>query len=339
MNSSINVFVPVYNEIDSIGKIEENIRRAVKVFSDVCFYYFDNASDDGTFEVLLQLQQKYQAHVRVNRNPENIGFQKNLSNIAKLPKDRMILILGANDKLYTRGLRKLHSILCQDDFDLIVCNCGYVSGGNKLKLLPTDAEDFIPPFAAYSLDEYFKKRGTIPNGIMQFVLHPRHSHLFGNYDTLMSPQVGVFFHFFPGKVYYFSDPPIVLVNKIEQTGWRSTAEGILETHLVLAKDVIELAWKVCKRRQMTMRTFLYIRFCYTHAVFFLIYKAILVKDFWGSWQLTGEKKIAFVFNYCKRIFSMDPYKWMNLFFVIVVGIHYLIHKAKKIKQWLLRVFL
>ena len=326
VNNSINIFVPVYNELSSINKIEQNVRRVLKVFPDACFFFYDNASVDGTSESLLQLQQKYPQNISVKINPENIGFQKNLSKISELPKNKMILIFGANDQIYTPGLRKLQSILVEGEHDLVVCNTCYVTGNSRLKLLKNEDERVKAPFCTNSLDEFFQKGGAIPNGIMQYVIHPRHSHIFSTYDFMMSPQVGVFFDVFPGKICYLPPPPIALVHRVESTGWRSTKEGIIETHLVLAKDVLELACRAYNMRQMSPWTFLLIRFAYTHAVMFLIYKAVTKKDYWGGWHLKGTKKYEFLLRMCKEVFSMPPFRWMNLIIVFAVAVDFLKYK-------------
>jgi len=328
MKISINVFVPVYNEIDSIGKIEENVRRTLKVFPGAHFFFYDNASIDGTSESLLQLQQKYPGHICVNINSENVGFQKNLSKISELPNDNMILILGANDLLYTPGLRNLHSILTEDSFDLIVCNICYVTGDSKLKLLKNEEERVTTRFSTHSMDEYFRKNGTIPNGIMQYVIHPRHCRHFGVYDYLMSPQVAVFFDVFPGKVCYLPPPPIALVNRTELTGWRSSKEGILETHFILAQDVIKSAWHAYKTERMSFRTFIIIRYSYTYSVMFLMYRSIMMNKYWGEWQKNGYNKYQFILRICKGLFLMTPFKWTNIFFIFAVAVHFMMCKVK-----------
>lgn len=328
MKTSINIFVPVYNEIDSFDKIEKNVRRTLKVFPNSYFFFYDNASTDGTSQCLLQLQHKYPGHICVRINPTNIGFQKNLAKIAELPKNDMILILGANDQIYTPGLRKLHSILIADSFDVIVCNICYIKGTRRPKLLRNEEERVLSPFSTDNMDEYFAKNGTIPNGIMQYVIHPRHAHLFGVYDYLMSPQVGVFLNVFPGKICYLPPPPVALVNRVESSGWRSSKESILETHFILAKDVIELAWSSYKRHRMSLRTLLFIRFSYTHSVMFLMYRLVLMKQYWGEWHLKGSKRCGFLVHIWKGIFAMTPYKWMNLFFVAAVAVHFLVYKVQ-----------
>jgi hypothetical protein len=116
-------------------------------------------------------------------------------------------------------------------------------------------------------------------------------------------------------------PSLTLVNKVESSGWRATAEGILETHIVLANDVVKLSWTAFKNDKISFRTYLFVRFCYTHAMLFLIYKGILKKDFWGRWQLSGIRKLSYLFKSCMKVVLMPPFRYLNLLVIVAVFIH------------------
>lgn len=333
MNNSLNVFIPVYNEIGSADKIEANVRRILKVFSDANFYFYDNASMDGTAYFLLELRNKYPDRITLVSNSENIGFQKNLAKIAELPTDRMILILGANDQVYTPGLRKLQDMISKGGFDLIVCNTCYVTGGARTRLMANEEEKVKIPFATTSIDEYFSKHGVIPNGIMQYVIHPRHCNLFGKYDFWMSPQVAVFFDVFPGKVCYLPPPPVALVNRIENSGWRSSKEGIIETHMILARDIVSKSCELLVNRRISLRTFIHIRFFYTHAVMCLVYKSVFVRDYWGGWSLPFGGRVKFLAKICKELFQLRPLLWVNSIFVAAVLVKFILYKIQSICKY------
>lgn len=338
MTNSINVFVPIYNEIGSVEKIEDNIRRTIKVFPDVHFFFYDNASEDGTANFLSMLKERFPDNITVSINTENIGFQRNLAKIAELPSDRMILILGANDLLYTPGLRQLRAILNKGEFDLVICNTCYVVGTKRLRMLANEEDKVRNPFVAKSIDEYFLMHGTIPNGIMQYVVHPRHCRLFGDYASWMSPQVAVFFDIFPGRVCYLPPPPISLVNRTEGSGWRSAVEGVIETHMVLARDIVGRAWQLYSERRMSLWTYVTIRFSYTHAVMFLIYRSLVVRGYWGDWQSPWYRRPAFLARIWKDLFTLRPQVAVNPLFITAVSGAFVFYQVEALAKCVKKVF-
>src|SRR4051812_16039324 len=66
---TLSVIVPVYNERNTVGEIVRRMRR-VELPLDVEIVMVDDASDDGTSEILKALED---STVRVVHHPENQG--------------------------------------------------------------------------------------------------------------------------------------------------------------------------------------------------------------------------------------------------------------------------
>jgi len=73
-NPKISVCMPVWNTVDHI---EETVEGWIaQAFEDIEICISDNASDDGTWEILRRLA-KQDIRIRLNRNSENLGAAKN----------------------------------------------------------------------------------------------------------------------------------------------------------------------------------------------------------------------------------------------------------------------
>src|SRR3989338_4461030 len=73
MSSAVSVVVPVYNEVESVPQLHEQIARAVDGLPGRWeFVFVDDGSRDGTWEALAALA-KQDARVRVVRLKRNFG--------------------------------------------------------------------------------------------------------------------------------------------------------------------------------------------------------------------------------------------------------------------------
>ena len=90
-----SVCIPVYN-----GKkyISEAIMSGLSQSDDVEVVVQDNASDDGTWELLESMSAKYN-NLSIERNASNLGMVPNFNKVVKRARGDYIVVLGSDDYL------------------------------------------------------------------------------------------------------------------------------------------------------------------------------------------------------------------------------------------------
>ena len=131
------------------------------------------------------------------------------------------------------------------DTDLFICNWAYYDKSEEGERRIFYTGDVTKPYVANSLDEFFLLHGYSPNGIMQWVARRELLSTFPQYRNFGNPHVGVFFNAFPCRVSGIGDPPLCLVRHLEQRGWRSSADRIMQEHIWLCREMLhalDQAW-------------------------------------------------------------------------------------------------
>ena len=279
-------FVPAYNEESSLPNIEQNIEKALNVFPNSRFYFSDNCSTDGTRSGLFKLRDKFgENRINLYMQKSNIGFSKNMLALERIPENSMVAVLGANDTLFTPGLIHLGSELEKlPDLDMVMCNWAYYKETTPGKKEPFWEGDVETPFEADTLDDFFSKHMFPPHGIMQYVCKREKLLKMRPYSeaNFMSPQLGAFFDSFPCKFKAIGSPPLALVRHLEEEGWRSSANRILETHFSQAQETI-----IHLKRSHDSNRLSFYQFNRIGREFATIQVKLafqLLRESWGAWQ-------------------------------------------------------
>lgn len=80
MNQSIQIICPVYNEVQNVENFFNEFSKITQVFSDrysVSYLFLDNASNDGTYEKLVEMCNLSQ-NIAVLRYSRNYGAMKSI---------------------------------------------------------------------------------------------------------------------------------------------------------------------------------------------------------------------------------------------------------------------
>ena len=109
MTSELTLAVPTFNRRDAIV---ENTRHALQGIEGMPIEYLviDNASDDGTYESLIN-EFGDNAQATFLRNLENTGYFGNFLEILKSCRTRYILISSDEDYFLTENIQYLLSFL------------------------------------------------------------------------------------------------------------------------------------------------------------------------------------------------------------------------------------
>jgi len=95
----LTIGIPVFNGMEYLGStldsVFENLESVDK--GEVEILVSDNASTDGTAEVVSAYQERFPGAVVYHRNEENIGYDRNVDVLFRKAKGRFVHILGDDD--------------------------------------------------------------------------------------------------------------------------------------------------------------------------------------------------------------------------------------------------
>lgn len=94
--SEIDVFIPVYNDVDCIGRAIQSCLNQKGV--DVRVLVSDNCSTDGTFELVSELA-KTDSRIKVSQNSSNLGLAGNMQRVHELVSRPFYMFLCSDDFL------------------------------------------------------------------------------------------------------------------------------------------------------------------------------------------------------------------------------------------------
>lgn len=127
----VSVLMSVHNGGELLSRSLSGILR--QTFRDLEFIVIDDASDDGSGDVMEQ-SQRQDSRIRLVRNPERIGLTKSLVRGVALARGEIIARQDADDASVPRRLEKQMSYIPKYDF---VCCRTRINGRRVYPKLPT----------------------------------------------------------------------------------------------------------------------------------------------------------------------------------------------------------
>lgn len=134
----LSICIPTYNNCERLHEVLRsilyyNLRKAKIIV-------FDNASDDGTEEMMQQFENVEE--VIYLRNDENLGFDGNMLRVIEEGKKYSLysLWLGSDDVPYESFYQDIYEILEKNRPDLVLLNCFFYPTTQRFRYL---GEDYI----------------------------------------------------------------------------------------------------------------------------------------------------------------------------------------------------
>lgn len=230
----LSICIPTYNRARHLANCLESIRvaRAASPYPiEVCIS--DNASTDGTPDVVRQARQHMQIEYR--RNEENVGIPRNFLNVVAMAKGEFAWLLGDDDLVLPDGIRRICELIdAHPGVDFFYLNSFHLTTEYVFShpqpfdpaLLPEDMTPFsswrrdgemsffelIDPRISFDflggmfLVAFRRERWNAAAG----VLDPRalaDRRTFSCFDNTF-PHVKIFAHAFAGSRAYFNSRPV-----------------------------------------------------------------------------------------------------------------------------------
>lgn len=130
MNLTFGIAIPTYNRKDKLKRCITSFIDDAKLYS-IPIYISDNASNDGTEEVVKKLKTYYD-NIYYQKNSKNLGLDQNMFLALKMSKCKFTLWLGDDDVLMEGGIKEILDNL-DEKVQLLVLN-------SKLKNYKTNKE-------------------------------------------------------------------------------------------------------------------------------------------------------------------------------------------------------
>lgn len=150
---SLSVCIPTYNRIDYLKEsLSGLLPQAEQVGAQVCVS--DNASSDGTGDLLKSLSSRYKC-LRYVIHPTNLGLDRNMIAVMAMANTDYILPIGDDEIIVDDALSIINNELIGSSPDLVIFNGYYVSSdlkNNTREHLPTELQNrfFSDPIQAFS---------------------------------------------------------------------------------------------------------------------------------------------------------------------------------------------
>lgn len=124
MKNRISITIPNYNKCTELSELLHEIEK-VHVNGDFIIeevFISDNASDIDEYKKLLVVIEGLETKIRIHRQEENIGFQKNLLFCLASVIGDYVLLLGSDDGIDTSKFSDVFSKIIKENKDIYILN-------------------------------------------------------------------------------------------------------------------------------------------------------------------------------------------------------------------------
>ncbi|MBS3947289.1 MAG: glycosyltransferase [Firmicutes bacterium] len=129
MEIKLSIAIPTYNGVQAIRETLDSIVSQLE--EGVEIVVSDNASTDGTAEIIREYQAMYPL-IRYFCNDENVGADRNFDLAVRRAKGEYVWLFSDDDKIAAGGIRKVMSVL-QAHSDLAVVFINYAVYSSDLR--------------------------------------------------------------------------------------------------------------------------------------------------------------------------------------------------------------
>lgn len=133
----LSIVVPTFNRARLLKVLVQTLVRDLSPWpGDVELIVVDNASDDGTQEVVLDFVAQG-IPVQWVRNPENIGMDRNLAACFGLARGKYFWQIGDDDMPFQRSVQHILSICRSRDFGILHLASSSFTDGDQDRIFAT----------------------------------------------------------------------------------------------------------------------------------------------------------------------------------------------------------
>lgn len=109
----LTIGIPTYNRCNVITDALDSVMSQVSAVDDVDVLVVDNASTDGTADVVQMYRDRFADKISYRKNESNIGFSANVDTVVKASNGEYVLILSDDDVLESGAVKYVLDVLSQ----------------------------------------------------------------------------------------------------------------------------------------------------------------------------------------------------------------------------------
>jgi len=127
--SLISIIIPTYNRLPLLKETLESVFSQIN-HHPVEVIVVDDGSEDGTWEYLKELSNKY-SFLKIFRHSQNLGVSSARNSGLKLAKGKYVFFLASDDLLLPRSLEKLIYLSQNNSYEVYLTNSFREKRGKK----------------------------------------------------------------------------------------------------------------------------------------------------------------------------------------------------------------
>ena len=143
MNSPlVSVCIPVFNTVKYVQQTIESV--LAQNYSNIEILIQDNASTDGTWELLEALDIEY-PKIKLERNQLNLGMSGNWNKVIRRAQGDYVMLLSADDLLGPEFLASCIKSFMEDDVDFVSTHFDFLlaDGSKKVRTAGISGTDSV----------------------------------------------------------------------------------------------------------------------------------------------------------------------------------------------------
>lgn len=123
----LTICIPTYNRAYFLEEVLASlcVQFNEDILKQVNIVISDNASPDNTTEIAEKYVSKYPENIQYFRNPENIGWIKNVIKVTDYARGKYMWLLADDDCATGFSLASIIEIIEKNEFDLMLCRAQF----------------------------------------------------------------------------------------------------------------------------------------------------------------------------------------------------------------------
>jgi len=252
----ISIAIPIYNGESTLSNTLENI--LVHHTNDIEIVLCDDNSSDNTYDIAMSYSQENE-FIKVYRNDENIGMDRNFLKSAVLSSGEYIWFFGQDDELYAGAIKRVVKIIkCNKDIGILYLNYDQYNHDmtkiiNKsfIKVEEEEIKKYLINENEYkfiSYEDYFKYMNDIPTFLPATIINRgflRNTDLTPFYGTNYIQVALMYLNMHKGSLYVIMDQ--MIKGRIPNDKWQNNGNFLFNVMTGFLKmQKISLQTKGCK---------------------------------------------------------------------------------------------
>ena len=234
MTSLISFCIPTYNGYRFIDDLLKSLLPQTSEISGIEIIFSDDASTDGTFELLKSYEQKNPL-IKVYQNRKNLGMDKNFKKSIEYASGKYVWLSGQDDIFEIGALQKLLDVIKQNkDIGLVYFN--YSQKNDDLskiinpRVITSTSEDML--ISKSEPDQFLKQVDFTPSFLPATIMYRKfwlETTDIDRYFDTKYVQMAVFLqNLDKANSYYIADPNYITC-RIRDDGWQQDGDMLFDT--------------------------------------------------------------------------------------------------------------